>query len=67
VTSAHGLKCRAFTPVAVGSLPLRTGRLGPQLPMIRDWTERHLDFTGYVTGFDPAVLRDRSKLRDDLG
>jgi len=24
-------------------------RLGPQLPMIRDWTERHFDFTGYVT------------------
>ena len=21
-------------------------RLGPRLPMIRDWTERHFDFTG---------------------
>jgi predicted glycosyltransferase len=42
-------------------------RLGPQLPMIRDWTERHFDFTGYVTGFDPAALGDRSKLRDELG
>ncbi len=28
-------------------------RLGPQLPMIRDWTEHNFDFTGYVTGFDP--------------
>jgi pimeloyl-ACP methyl ester carboxylesterase/predicted glycosyltransferase len=42
-------------------------RLGPQLPMIRDWTERHFDFTGYVTGFDPADLRDRTKLRSELG
>jgi predicted glycosyltransferase len=42
-------------------------RLGPQLPMIRDWTERHFDFTGYVTGFDPAELGDRGRLRDELG
>jgi pimeloyl-ACP methyl ester carboxylesterase/predicted glycosyltransferase len=42
-------------------------RLGPQLPMIRDWTERHFDFTGYVTGFDPADLGDRTKLRAALG
>jgi pimeloyl-ACP methyl ester carboxylesterase/predicted glycosyltransferase len=41
--------------------------LGPQLPMIRDWTERHFDFTGYVTGFDPADLSDRTKLRAELG
>jgi pimeloyl-ACP methyl ester carboxylesterase/predicted glycosyltransferase len=42
-------------------------RLGPQLPMIRDWTERNFDFTGYVTGFDPAELGDRGRLRDELG
>jgi pimeloyl-ACP methyl ester carboxylesterase/predicted glycosyltransferase len=42
-------------------------RLGPQLPMIRDWTERHFDFTGYITGFDPDDLGDRSKLRAELG
>jgi pimeloyl-ACP methyl ester carboxylesterase/predicted glycosyltransferase len=42
-------------------------RLGPQLPMIRDWTERNFDFTGYVTGFDPSELGDRGRLRDDLG
>jgi len=42
-------------------------RLGPELPMIRDWTERNFDFTGYVTGFDPADLGDRTKLRDELG
>jgi predicted glycosyltransferase len=43
-----------------------TERLGPQLPMIRDWTERHFDFTGYVTGFDPADLGERTKLRAEL-
>jgi pimeloyl-ACP methyl ester carboxylesterase/predicted glycosyltransferase len=42
-------------------------RLGPELPMIRDWTERHFDFTGYVTGFDPADLGDRTRLRAELG
>jgi pimeloyl-ACP methyl ester carboxylesterase/predicted glycosyltransferase len=42
-------------------------RLGPQLPMIRAWTEHNFDFTGYVTGFDPADLSDRSALRAELG
>ena len=42
-------------------------RLGPELPMIRDWTERNFDFTGYVTGFDPADLGERSRLRAELG
>ena len=26
---------------------------GPDLPAIADWTGRHFDFAGYVTGFDP--------------
>jgi hypothetical protein len=40
---------------------------GPGLPQIRDWTEQHYDFTGYVTGFDPRQLGDRQALgyRDD--
>jgi pimeloyl-ACP methyl ester carboxylesterase/predicted glycosyltransferase len=40
---------------------------GPGLPLIRDWTERHYDFAGYVTGFDPRQLADRRALgyRDD--
>ena len=42
-------------------------RLGPQLPMIRDWTERNFEFAGYVTGFDPRELGDRGELRDALG
>ena len=35
---------------------------GPGLPSIRDWTEQHYDFAGYVTGFDPRELRDRAAL-----
>ncbi|MGN6166780.1 MAG: glycosyltransferase, partial [Solirubrobacteraceae bacterium] len=37
------------------------------LPLIRDWTERHFDFTGYITGFDPAELGERTALRAELG
>jgi predicted glycosyltransferase len=41
---------------------------GPGLPSIRDWTERHYDFSGYVTGFDPsALIADRAALRHELG
>ena len=38
---------------------------GADLPAIRDWTERHFDFPGYVTGFQP--VQDREKLRAELG
>jgi pimeloyl-ACP methyl ester carboxylesterase/predicted glycosyltransferase len=40
---------------------------GPGLPSIRQWTEAHYDFSGYVTGFDPAALGDRAELRHELG
>jgi pimeloyl-ACP methyl ester carboxylesterase/predicted glycosyltransferase len=40
---------------------------GPDLPVIRDWTEEHYDFAGYVTGFDPAEFGDREALRAELG
>jgi pimeloyl-ACP methyl ester carboxylesterase/predicted glycosyltransferase len=40
---------------------------GPDLPPIRQWTERHYQFAGYVTGFDPAELLDREALRAELG
>jgi UDP:flavonoid glycosyltransferase YjiC (YdhE family) len=40
---------------------------GPGLPSIRDWTERHYDFSGYITGFDAAALGDRAALRSRLG
>jgi pimeloyl-ACP methyl ester carboxylesterase/predicted glycosyltransferase len=35
---------------------------GDGLPLIRDWTEQHYDFAGYVTGFDPGELGDRGAL-----
>jgi pimeloyl-ACP methyl ester carboxylesterase/predicted glycosyltransferase len=40
---------------------------GPGLPAIREWTERHYDFAGYITGADAADLQDRPELRRDLG
>ena len=40
---------------------------GPGLPAIRDWTERHYCFAGYIPGFDPGALPDRSALRAQLG
>jgi pimeloyl-ACP methyl ester carboxylesterase len=39
---------------------------GPGLPWIREWTEEHFAFTGYIPGFDPATL-DRTALREQLG
>jgi len=43
------------------------GSLGQGLPGIREWTEKHFDFTGYVTGFDQAELADTERLRAELG
>ncbi|HEX7263760.1 MAG TPA: alpha/beta fold hydrolase [Candidatus Dormibacteraeota bacterium] len=40
---------------------------GPGLPSIREWTEAHYKFSGYVLPFDPATLRDRLALRVELG
>jgi pimeloyl-ACP methyl ester carboxylesterase/predicted glycosyltransferase len=40
-------------------------RFGPGLPLIREWAERHYDFCGYITGFEP--VRDRDRLRLELG
>jgi pimeloyl-ACP methyl ester carboxylesterase len=40
---------------------------GPELPVIRDWTEQHYDFAGYITGFAPEALGDRDALRAELG
>jgi pimeloyl-ACP methyl ester carboxylesterase/predicted glycosyltransferase len=42
-------------------------RFGSNLPGIRDWTEQHFSFAGYVTGFDPAAFADREALRAELG
>ena len=41
---------------------------GPGLPSIREWTEDHYAFAGYVTGFDPSpLLERREELRAELG
>src|SRR5262245_59858736 len=40
---------------------------GPGLPTIRDWTEAHFDFAGYIVPVDPAELDDRAALRARLG
>ncbi len=42
-------------------------QFGPELPAIRDWTEKHYSFAGYVTGFDPVAFADRDALRAELG
>src|SRR5436309_9672970 len=39
---------------------------GPGLPGIREWTESHYEFAGYITGFDPEEL-DREAVRHELG
>jgi predicted glycosyltransferase len=41
--------------------------MGPGLPKIRGWTEKHFDFCGYITGFDPAELGPREALRAEFG
>ncbi len=42
-------------------------RFGPELPPIREWTEEHFSFAGYITGFDPNSFADRQALRAELG
>lgn len=42
-------------------------RFGPGLPLIREWTEEHFSFPGYIAGFDPAGLPPRGELRAELG
>ncbi len=40
---------------------------GPDLPKIRDWTEDHFDFSGYITGFVPPTPAEAEELRHELG
>ena len=42
-------------------------RFGPGLPRIRDWTEEHFSFAGYITGFNSSELPDRATIRAQLG
>lgn len=41
--------------------------LGPGLPSIRDWTNEHFEFAGYVAPFDQSEIADRDALRAELG
>ncbi len=40
---------------------------GPGLPSIREWTEEHFDFAGYVTGFAASTATATAALRTSLG
>jgi pimeloyl-ACP methyl ester carboxylesterase len=44
------------------------GTFGPGLPEMREWTERHYQFTGgYILGLDQKAVGDRAELRRRLG
>ncbi len=40
---------------------------GPGLPKIRDWTEEHFAFSGYITGFDPPAPDQVGEWREEFG
>jgi pimeloyl-ACP methyl ester carboxylesterase/predicted glycosyltransferase len=40
---------------------------GMDLPKIRDWTEEHFEFPGYITGFTPPLPSDLGGIREELG
>jgi pimeloyl-ACP methyl ester carboxylesterase/predicted glycosyltransferase len=40
---------------------------GPNLPSIRQWTEDHYAFSGYISGFDARDFHDRDAIRADFG
>jgi pimeloyl-ACP methyl ester carboxylesterase/predicted glycosyltransferase len=40
---------------------------GDELPAIRDWTEEHFSFSGYVTGFTPPAADEIQAWRAELG
>ncbi|MBA2725781.1 MAG: alpha/beta fold hydrolase [Actinomycetota bacterium] len=40
---------------------------GQDLPNIREWTEDHYSFSGYITGFDQAAFAETDAVRAELG
>jgi UDP:flavonoid glycosyltransferase YjiC (YdhE family) len=40
---------------------------GPGLPKIRDWTEEHFQFSGYIIGFEPPSADEIASWRAELG
>jgi pimeloyl-ACP methyl ester carboxylesterase/predicted glycosyltransferase len=43
------------------------GALGEGLPGMREWTEQHFEFCGYITGFEPVPPADHAGVRAELG
>ncbi len=41
--------------------------LGPGLPTIREWTEAHFSFPGYISGTQPIDPERRGELRERFG
>ncbi len=41
--------------------------LGPDLPLIKDWTLDHFAFSGYITGFTPPSPDEVSEMRAKFG
>jgi predicted glycosyltransferase len=46
---------------------LVTDRFGTELPFIRDWTEQHVSFSGYIAGFTPPTAEEIPAWRSELG
>ncbi|HEX6220459.1 MAG TPA: glycosyltransferase, partial [Acidimicrobiia bacterium] len=40
---------------------------GDGLPKIRNWTEEHFSFSGYITGFTPPDADQAAEWRDEIG
>jgi pimeloyl-ACP methyl ester carboxylesterase/predicted glycosyltransferase len=40
---------------------------GPNLPKIKDWTEDHFEFSGYITGFTPPSPDEAEAWRAEVG
>ena len=43
------------------------GQFGDGLPRIGDWAAQHFEFSGYISGFEPADVADRDAIRAELG
>lgn len=42
-------------------------RFGPDLPVIREWTDRNFRYSGYTLPFDPQEVADQEAMRAKLG
>ena len=56
--------CSIFVGDADDIVPYR---FADDLPLIRDWTQAHYEFAGYVTGFTPPDESQRAAWRSEFG